>query len=257
MNTTIYIPREATALALGAEAVARAMVAEATRARREVRIVRNGSRGAFWLEPLLEVQTARGRVAYGPVRAGDVASLMDAGFLEGKSHPLCLGPVESIPYLHQQERLTTARLGVIDPLSLDDFQAHGGYAGLRAAVAMAPAAIVQAVTDSGLRGRGGAAFPTGIKWRTVLDTPGPQKYIVCNADEGDSGTYSDRLLMEGDPLLPDRGHDHRRSRHRRDPGLHLSALRVSARAGDAERGHCRGPCGGIPRRRRRGFRAGI
>ena len=203
MSTTLYIPGEATARALGAEAVAQAVIAEAGRRNESVRIVRNGSRGAFWLEPLIEVQTPQGRTAYGPVRAKDVGGLFAAGFLQGKPHPLALGPAAEIPYLKKQERLCCARLGVIDPLSLDDYRAHGGYAGLQAALAMAPAQIVQAVTDSGLRGRGGAAFPTGIKWRTVLNAPvtaAAQKYIVCNADEGDSGTFSDRLLMEGDPF---------------------------------------------------------
>jgi formate dehydrogenase iron-sulfur subunit len=202
MSTTVYIPAEATALALGAEAVAQAIVAEAGRRKLDVRIVRNGSRGAFWLEPLIEVRTAQGRIGYGPVAAKDVPGLFAAGFLEGKAHTLCLGPVEAIPYLQKQERLCCARLGVIDPVNLDDYLAHGGYAGLRAALAMSPADIVQTVTDSGLRGRGGAAFPTGIKWRTVLNAPATaaaQKYVVCNADEGDSGTFSDRLLMEGDP----------------------------------------------------------
>jgi formate dehydrogenase iron-sulfur subunit len=204
MATTLYIPGEATALALGAEAVAQAVAAEAARRQQPVRIVRNGSRGAFWLEPLIEVETTQGRVGYGTVQAGDVASLFAAGFLEGKPHALCLGAVAQIPYLKNQERLCCTRVGVIDPLSLDDYRAHGGYSGLTAALAMAPAEIVQAVTDSGLRGRGGAAFPTGIKWRTVLNTPATnaaqQKYIVCNADEGDSGTFSDRLIMEGDPF---------------------------------------------------------
>jgi formate dehydrogenase iron-sulfur subunit len=200
MSTIVYVPRDATALALGAEAVATAIAAEASRRKLDVRILRNGSRGAFWLEPLVEVQVAAGRMAYGPVRASDVATLFEAGFLEGKKHSLSLGEVESIPYLQKQQRLTMTRIGVIDPVNLDDYQAHGGMAGLRAALAMKGADIVQAVTDSGLRGRGGAAFPTGIKWRTVHDTSGPQKYIVCNADEGDSGTYSDRLLMEGDPF---------------------------------------------------------
>ncbi len=200
MSTIVYVPRDATALALGAEAVATAIAAEAARRKLDVRIVRTGSRGAFWLEPLVEVQTAAGRMAYGPVRASDVASLFDGGFLVGKKLPLAQGEVEAIPYLQKQQRLTMARIGVIDPQSLDDYQAHGGMAGLRAALAMAGADIVQAVTDSGLRGRGGAAFPTGIKWRTVHDTSAPQKYIVCNADEGDSGTFSDRMLMEGDPL---------------------------------------------------------
>jgi formate dehydrogenase iron-sulfur subunit len=200
VSTVVYVPRDATALALGAEAVATAIAAEASRRKLDVRLVRTGSRGAFWLEPLVEVQTAAGRLGYGPVRAGDVASLFEAGFLEGKKHALSLGAVDSIPYLQKQQRLTMARIGVIDPVDLDDYQAHGGMAGLRAALAMKGADIVQAVTDSGLRGRGGAAFPTGIKWRTVHDTAGAQKYIVCNADEGDSGTFSDRLLMEGDPF---------------------------------------------------------
>ncbi len=200
MSVTVYIPREATALALGAQPVARALADEAARRGDSVQIVRTGSRGLFWLEPLVEVQTRAGRMGYGPVQASDVPGLFAAGFLTGGQHARSLGPVESIPYLKNQERLTCSRLGVIDPLSLDDYRAHGGYEGLQAALPMQPAAIVQAVTDSGLRGRGGAAFPTGIKWKTVQDAPGAQKYIVCNADEGDSGTFSDRLLMEGDPF---------------------------------------------------------
>jgi len=200
MSVTVYVPREATALSLGAQAVARALADEAARRGDALQIVRTGSRGLFWLEPLIEVQTRAGRVGYGPVRASDVPGLFAAGFLTGGQHALSLGPVESIAYLKNQERLTCGRLGVIDPLSLDDYLAHGGYQGLKAALPMQPGAIVQAVTDSGLRGRGGAAFPTGIKWKTVQDAPGTQKYIVCNADEGDSGTFSDRLLMEGDPF---------------------------------------------------------
>ncbi|HTW74171.1 MAG TPA: NADH-ubiquinone oxidoreductase-F iron-sulfur binding region domain-containing protein [Steroidobacteraceae bacterium] len=198
--SVVYVPREATAVSLGAEAVSRAIAGEAARRGERVQLVRTGSRGLFWLEPLVEVQGASGRIAYGPVQTGDVASLFEAGFLRGGAHRLRLGPPESIPYLARQQRLTCARLGVIDPLSLADYRAHEGYAGLAAAAAMPPAEIVKTVTDSGLRGRGGAAFPTGIKWKTVLDTPGEQKYIVCNADEGDSGTFSDRLLMEGDPF---------------------------------------------------------
>jgi formate dehydrogenase iron-sulfur subunit len=200
VTAVVYVPRDATALALGAEAVARAISAEALRLGQAVRMVRNGSRGLFWLEPLVEVQTAQGRVAYGPVRAADVPGLVAAGLLDGAAHALRLGLTESIPYLCRQERLTSARIGVIDPLSLDDYRSHAGYAGLRAALSMTSQDIVQAVTEAGLRGRGGAAFPTGIKWRTVLDAPAAQKYIVCNADEGDSGTFSDRLLMEGDPF---------------------------------------------------------
>jgi formate dehydrogenase iron-sulfur subunit len=201
MTVKIYIPRDAAALALGAEKVATAM-AEAIAARGlDAMIVRNGSRGMHWLEPLVEVATAAGRVAYGPVKARDVASLLDAGLLSGAAHPLCLGKTEAIPFLKQQTRLTFARCGLIDPLSLDDYRAHGGLRGLEKAVAMQPQAIVAEVTESGLRGRGGAGFPTGIKWKTVLETAGTQKYIVCNADEGDSGTFADRMIMEGDPFV--------------------------------------------------------
>jgi formate dehydrogenase iron-sulfur subunit len=197
----VYVPRDASALSLGADAVAAAIAAEAQRRGVELTLVRNGSRGLFWLEPLVEVETLTGRVGYGPVRAQDVPGLFDAGFLDGGKHPLALGLTAEIPYLKRQERLTFARVGITDPLSLDDYLAHGGYRGLNNALAMAPADIVRAVTDSGLRGRGGAAFPAGIKWNTVLGTESEQKYVVCNADEGDSGTFSDRMAMEGDPFL--------------------------------------------------------
>jgi formate dehydrogenase iron-sulfur subunit len=202
MSTRIFIPRDSTALALGADEVAAAIAVEAARRGVAIDIVRNGSRGLLWLEPLVEVETTSGRAGYGPVDSGDVASLFEAGFLEGAgTHPLATGLVEQIPYLARQSRLTFARAGVTDPLSLADYEAHGGYRGLHAALAMAPAAIVAAVTDSGLRGRGGAAFPTGIKWNTVLKAPAGQKYIVCNADEGDSGTFADRIVMEADPFV--------------------------------------------------------
>ncbi len=199
MKTRIYVPIDSSALSLGAEAVAGAIAAEAASRGIAIDIVRNGSRGMFWLEPLVEVDTPRGRVAYGPVQPEDVGALFDAGLDSGGDHPLCHGLTEEIPYLARQERLTFARVGITDPLSLDDYIAHGGFAGLQRALTLEPAAVVQEVTDSGLRGRGGAAFPTGIKWKTVLDTPATQKYIACNADEGDSGTFSDRMLMEGDP----------------------------------------------------------
>jgi formate dehydrogenase iron-sulfur subunit len=197
---TVYVPGDASACSLGANATARALATGAANRGRPVRVVRNGSRGLFWLEPLVEVVTAAGRVAYGPVTAGDVPKLLDAGLLDGGAHALRLGDIGTHPYLESQQRLTGARLGIVDPASLEDYLANGGYAGLAAALAMNPADIVKAVTDSGLRGRGGAAFPTGIKWQTVHDQPVAQKYIACNADEGDSGTFSDRMLMEGDPF---------------------------------------------------------
>lgn len=195
----VCVPRDAAALAMGADAVAQALLRECAARGLTIDLVRNGSRGLLWLETLVEVETASGRVAYGPVTAADVPALLDAGLLQGQPHALCHGLTEQIPYLAQQERLTFARVGVIDPLSLADYAAHGGWQGLKAAAAMAPEAVVQQVLDSGLRGRGGAAFPAGIKWKTVAAAAGSQKYIACNADEGDSGTFADRLLMEGDP----------------------------------------------------------
>ena len=195
----LYVPRDAAALAVGSDEVAAALQAECARRGLAVELVRNGSRGLLWLEPLLEVATPSGRIAYGPVQAGDVPALLDAGLLQGGAHPLCQGPTEAIPYLARQQRLCFARVGVTDPLSLQDYAAQQGWAGLQAALALAPEAIVQTVADSGLRGRGGAAFPVGIKWRTVAQASAAQKYIVCNADEGDSGSFSDRMLIEGDP----------------------------------------------------------
>jgi len=197
----VYVPRDSAALSVGAEQVARAIATEAAVRGHDVHLVRNGSRGLLWLEPMVEVETSAGRIAYGPVEASDVPRLFDAGFLQGKPHELSLGLTEQHPYFAKQERLTFARVGITDPVSLDDYIGHGGYRGLTNALALQPAAIVDAVTTSGLRGRGGAAFPTGIKWKTVLGTTADQKYIVCNADEGDSGTFSDRMIMEGDPYV--------------------------------------------------------
>ncbi len=197
----VFVPGDSGAKALGADEVAVAIAAEAARRGVAVEIVRNGSRGLYWLEPMVEVVSAVGRVAYGPVVVGDVVGLFDAGFLTGVGHPLALGDVEKMPFLARQTRLTFARCGITDPLSLADYQALGGLAGLRKALVLAPEAVVAEVTESGLRGRGGAGFPTGIKWKTVLETASAQKYIICNADEGDSGTFSDRMIMEGDPFV--------------------------------------------------------
>ena len=197
----VFVPRDTGALAVGAEEVARALSDAAVRRGLPVEIVRTGSRGLYWLEPMVEIETAGGRVAYGPVAAGDVEGLVEAGFLDGGPHPLWLGQPEEIPFLKGQTRLTFARCGVIDSLSLRDYRGHGGYRGLERALSLGPAAIVEEITQSGLRGRGGAGFPTGIKWATVLQAPGARKYVVCNADEGDSGTFADRMLMEGDPFV--------------------------------------------------------
>ncbi|MEP6885229.1 MAG: NADH-ubiquinone oxidoreductase-F iron-sulfur binding region domain-containing protein [Gammaproteobacteria bacterium] len=197
----VYVPCDAAALGLGADDTAQAIVAEANRRGIEITLVRNGSRGLLWLEPLVEVDVAGTRIAYGPVQAQDVPGLFEAGFISGKPHALRHGATEEIPYFKRQERLTFARVGLTDPRSLADYVEHGGYRGLNSALGMSPADIVAGVTASGLRGRGGAAFPAGIKWKTVLGAQGAQKYVVCNADEGDSGTFSDRMLMEGDPFV--------------------------------------------------------
>ncbi|BBP04769.1 NAD-dependent formate dehydrogenase subunit beta [Sulfuriferula plumbiphila] len=199
MTPRIFIPRDSGAVSVGAEAVARAIVAAAQHRGILVDIVRNGSRGLYWLEPLVEVEVAGQRIGYGPVDLKDVPGLFECGWLQGGAHALYLGPTEDIPYLQNQARLTFARIGITDPLSLDDYRAHGGLIGLERALGMKAEDIVGAIDTAGLRGRGGAGFPTGIKWRTVMNTDATQKYIVCNADEGDSGTFSDRMLMEGDP----------------------------------------------------------
>jgi formate dehydrogenase iron-sulfur subunit len=198
--TRVFVPGDSAALAVGAEGVVRVLNAIARTRKIELEIVRNGSRGLHWLEPLIEVETRQGRVGYGPVKAPDVPALVDAGMLDGKPGALCIGLVEQHPWLKRQTRLTFARCGVIDPLSLADYERHGGLRGLRRARELGPAATIDVVTKSGLRGRGGAGFPMGIKWKTAADAKGDRKYIVCNADEGDSGTFADRMIMEGDPF---------------------------------------------------------
>ena len=192
----VFVPGDSAAISIGADEIAR----EILRIDPSIDIVRNGSRGALWLETLVEVQTPNGRIAYGPVNLEDVGSLFDADFLNGGVHPLFLGKTDEIAWLASQDRITFARVGIIDPLSLEDYQLHGGLAGLRKALSLSGAQIIDEVTDSGLRGRGGAGFPAGIKWRTVAQTESVEKYICCNADEGDSGTFADRMLIEGDPF---------------------------------------------------------
>ncbi len=200
MSLRIYVSRDAGAVAVGADEIAVALAQAANKRGVAVEIVRTGSRGMYWLEPLVEVATPQGRVAFGPVTESDVNSALDAIIADG-AHPLRLGLTDEIPWLKRQTRLTFARCGVIDPRSVDDYRAHDGYKGLERALTLSSDEILADVTTSGLRGRGGAGFPTGIKWKTVATTSGEQKYIVCNADEGDSGTFADRMIMEGDPLV--------------------------------------------------------
>ncbi|MGB2203474.1 MAG: formate dehydrogenase, partial [Pseudooceanicola atlanticus] len=189
----VYIPLDSAAVALGADDVADAIRAEASARGLDVQIIRNGTRGMVFLEPLVEVDRGAGRIGYGNASPADAGAILDGTADD-------LGPVEDIPYLARQTRLTFARCGVIDPLSISDYEAHGGLVGLRSAIAMSGEEIVEELKTSGLRGRGGAGFPTGIKWDTVRQAQADQKYIICNADEGDSGTFADRMIMEGDPF---------------------------------------------------------
>jgi formate dehydrogenase iron-sulfur subunit len=197
----IFVPGDSAAVAVGADEVAQALAAEAARRAIDVRIVRNGSRGMFELEPLIEVETSIGRIAYGPVEPEEAAALLDAVSAAGGDHPKRLGLTENLAFLRHQTRLTFARCGLTDPHSIEDYRANGGLAGLEKARVLNPDDIVDQIAASGLRGRGGAGFPAGLKWRTVRNAPGFTKYVVCNADEGDSGTFADRMLLEGDPLL--------------------------------------------------------
>tara|TARA_R110002049_G_scaffold196523_4_gene365609 strand:+ start:3313 stop:4866 length:1554 start_codon:yes stop_codon:yes gene_type:complete len=199
-RTKVFVPRETAAVSVGADDVAIAIARKSKQLGTDIQLVRNGSWGASWLEPLIEVEVDGQRIAYGNVAASDIESLFAADFLGGGEHPRRVGPTQEIPYLIQQERWTFFRCGLIEALSIEDFRATSGFAGLEQALAMGSDAVIEAVLKSGLRGRGGAGFPTGIKWRTVADASGTQKYIACNADEGDSGTFSDRILMESDPL---------------------------------------------------------
>ncbi|KPG95975.1 formate dehydrogenase [Pseudomonas sp. RIT-PI-q] len=198
---TVYIPKDSASIATGADRVASQLLDECRQRALSVCVVRNGSKGLFWLEPLIEVNTPLGRIAYGPVSPQDVTGLLDSGMLNGLEHPLRLGITEEIPYLAKQERLTFGRMWLADPLSIDDYRRLEGFVGLQAASKLASSTIIESVTQSGLRGRGGAAFPAGIKWKTVQQAPSTLKYIVCNADKGDSGTFSDRMVMEGDPFM--------------------------------------------------------
>ena len=220
MTQLIYVPDDAAALSVGADEVAQAISAEISRRGLDAKLIRTGSRGLLWLEPLVEFATPKGRIGYGPVSVADVAALFD-----DPAHARSLGLVEEIPYLKSQQRLTFARCGITDPLSLEDYESLGGLAGLRHALEMTCADIVEQVVDSGLRGRGGAGFPTGIKWSTVAATQPRQKYIICNADEGDSGTFR---RSHGDgrrPVSADRRHDHRGP----GSGRNHKAISISAR----------------------------
>ncbi len=196
----LYLPLDSVAVSLGADEFAVALHDEAKRRDVDITLTRTGSRGMHWLEPLLEVEKDNVRYGFGPVEAGDAAAIMDA-LANGGDHQKALGPVEEITFFKNQTRLIFARCGITDPLNIDEYAAHGGLVGLDNALSMECASVCEEVMASGLRGRGGAGFPAGIKWKTVANAKADQKYIVVNADEGDSGTFADRMILEGDPLL--------------------------------------------------------
>jgi formate dehydrogenase iron-sulfur subunit len=196
----VYIPGDSAAVSVGADEIAQEIIHRAELASLDIKIIRNGTRGALWLEPLVEIEVGSVRIGYGPVQLADVPSLFDSDFLHGGEHKLGIGVVDQLAWLADQDRITYKRVGIIDPLSMSDYESHGGLAGIRRALSMDQDVIIAEVTESGLRGRGGAGFPAGIKWKTVYDTASDTKYICCNADEGDSGTFADRILMEADPF---------------------------------------------------------
>src|SRR6202789_4316150 len=200
MSLRIFVSRDAGAVAVGADEVALVLALAADKRGIDIEIVRTGSRGLYWLGAMIAGATRKGRIAFGPVTEFNANSVLEAMIPDG-AHPLRLGIADEIPWLKRQTRLTFARCGVIDPRSVEDYRAHEGYKGLERALTLGSDAILAEVTASGLRGRGGAGFPTGIKWKTVAQTSADRKYIVCNADEGDSGTFADRMIMEGDPLV--------------------------------------------------------
>lgn len=204
----VHVPSDTAAASVGADEVAEAVARwTASHSGSGLALHRNGSRGAAWLEPLMEIDTPRGRLGFAQLSSADVPALLDqlSGELgrsdtPGLAHARCIGLVDEHPWFRMQQRLMFARAGRIDPLSIDEYRDTGGLAGLQRALQLDQSSVVQEVIDSGLRGRGGAAFPTGIKWRTVQQAAAASKYVVCNADEGDSGTFADRLLMEADPF---------------------------------------------------------
>ncbi len=196
----LFVSTDSSSLSIGAQAVIDSL-SEAARCRNiPVDLVRTGSRGLFWLEPMIEYEHLGQRLAFGPVTPVEVPNILDALVTGNRQHPLNLGPVEGLFETQGQQRINFRRCGEIAPTSWSDYLATGGSKGLLRALQIGPAAVIETVTRSGLRGRGGAGFPTGVKWRTTWHAADATKYIVCNADEGDSGTFADRMLMEGDPL---------------------------------------------------------
>ena len=183
--TVVRISDDALALACGADELAAAFAAAGCM------VERVSSWGMHWLEPLAEIDGQ----GFGPLDPTDVAAV-----LAGASDKT-IGRIVDHPFIAGQQRFTFARAGKTRPLSLEDYAATGGWTGLAKARLIGPLATIDEVTRSGLRGRGGAGFPAGVKWQTVAKAPGGPKYIVCNADEGDSATFADRMVMEGDPFM--------------------------------------------------------
>lgn len=264
----LFLSADTAAQSVGAEGVALALhpLLETCS---DSRLARTSSRGLLWLEPLLEVETPAGRVGFGPIHAEDVADVWGAiqevlslsleglrALKPGDLHPSALGLMDAFPLLRMQQRLLFSRAGLTSPLSLSDYESTSGWKGLTRALAATSLEVIQEILDSGLRGRGGAAFPAGIKWRTVAQAvPSglgkPRKYVVCNADEGDSGTFADRMILEGDPFLliegmiiaglavgAEQGYIYVRSEYPRAFRIMLEAVALARQAGFLGRDVC-------------------
>jgi formate dehydrogenase iron-sulfur subunit len=201
-----YLSGDSSAIALGADRLAKQLLAADT----SLNLIRNSSRALFWLEPLLEVelptQSGLRRIGFGPLNKATLTALLAEGLLDIHAdhallkHPLCLGHLNEHTFLKTQQRVVFKRLGLHAPLDIAAYTSSQGFVGLARVLTLQPTQVIEQLKASGLRGRGGAAFPAAIKWQTVANAASPKKYVVCNADEGDSGSYADRLVMEGDPL---------------------------------------------------------
>jgi formate dehydrogenase iron-sulfur subunit len=185
-TTRLYLSNDTSSLAAGA-----GRLADAWRDHPEIQLIHTSSRGAFFLEPMVERDTPSGREAWFNVVPDDLARIV--GGVGGT-------PIAEMPFLQQQTRFTFANFGITEPLALEEYQSRGGLKGLAAAQSLSPEAIIEELRISRLRGRGGAAFPVWKKWQIAQQARSEQKYVVANADEGDAGTYCDRMIMEGDPF---------------------------------------------------------
>jgi len=206
-RTTILVGYASCGIAAGAKDVRTLLEQRVAETGAAADVKQTGCLGICFDEPIVEIHDTNGRWVYRKVNERKAERIFSEHVLEGKPvegflfHELSTGGREpKARMFDKQERIALGNSGVIDPESIDDYLAKDGYAALtRALKEMTPDEVLQIVTDSGLRGRGGAGFPTGLKWSFAKKSPGDLKYLVCNADEGDPGAFMDRNLLEGDP----------------------------------------------------------